>query len=271
MPELPEVEVTRQGIEPHLLNQRIACVVVRNRHLRWPIPANLEDILVGQAITAIVRRAKYLLFFCGKGTLIIHLGMSGSLRLVSAPEPVQKHDHFDLAFANNVILRFRDPRRFGAILWSTGDVLRHPLLIQLGEEPLDSSFDGRSLYERSRHRIVSIKEMLMNSRMVVGIGNIYANEALFRAGIHPRAQAGKIGPGRYKKLACAIKTTLNAAIEAGGSSLRDFIKCDGNPGYFQQQYWVYGRVNRPCRQCGSLIEQIKQGQRSSFYCPKCQK
>jgi formamidopyrimidine-DNA glycosylase len=273
MPELPEVEVTRQGIEPYLLDQRIARVVVRNPHLRWPIPSNLEDILVGEEIIAIARRAKYLLFFCGKGTLIIHLGMSGSLRLVFAfaLEPVKKHDHFDLEFANGVILRFRDPRRFGAILWSTGDVMRHPLLIQLGEEPLDPSFDGGSLYERTRHRIVSVKEMLMNSRIVVGIGNIYANEALFRAGIHPGALVGKISLGRYEKLACAIKTTLKAAIEAGGSSLRDFVKCDGNPGYFQQQYWVYGRVNQPCRQCGSLIEQIKQGQRSSFYCPKCQK
>lgn len=271
MPELPEVEVTRQGIEPYLLNQRIVHVTVRNPRLRWPIPSNLEEVLVGQEITSIVRRAKYLLFICGKGTLVIHLGMSGSLRLAFSQEPAQKHDHFDLELANGAILRFRDPRRFGTILWSTGDVMRHPLLAQLGDEPLCSSFDGRSLYERTRHRVVSVKEALMNNRIVAGIGNIYANEALFCAGIHPRTLAGKIGLKRYEKLACAIKITLHAAIEAGGSSLRDFVKCDGSPGYFQQQYWVYGRVNQSCRKCGSLIKQIKQGQRSSFYCPKCQK
>lgn len=271
MPELPEVEVTRQGIEPYLLNQYIVHATIRNPRLRWPIQSNLEEVLVGQEITAIVRRAKYLLFICSKGTLIVHLGMSGSLRLVFTRVPPQKHDHFDLELYNGVILRFRDPRRFGAILWSTGDVMQHPLLVQLGEEPLCSSFDGKSLYEMTRHRISSIKEVLMNNRIVVGIGNIYANEALFRAGIHPRTLAGKIGLIQYEKLVCSIKTILNAAIEAGGSSLRDFVKCDGSPGYFQQQYWVYGRVNQPCRICGSMIEQIKQGQRSSFYCPKCQR
>lgn len=271
MPELPEVEVTRQGIEPYLLNQRIVHVIVRNPCLRWPIQSNLEEILVGQEITAIVRRAKYLLLICSKGTLIVHLGMSGSLRLIFAQVPPQKHDHFDLELANGVILRFRDPRRFGAILWNTGDVMQHPLLAQLGEEPLCPSFDGKSLYERTRNRISSIKEILMNNRIVVGIGNIYANEALFRAGIHPRTMAGKIGLSQYEKLACSIKTILSAAIEAGGSSLRDFVKCDGSPGYFQQQYWVYGRANQPCRICGSMIKQIKQGQRSSFYCPECQK
>ncbi|SDZ02297.1 bifunctional DNA-formamidopyrimidine glycosylase/DNA-(apurinic or apyrimidinic site) lyase [Nitrosomonas sp. Nm33] len=271
MPELPEVEVTRRGIEPYLLNQRIAHATVRNSRLRWPIQSNLEEILVGQEITAIVRRAKYLLFICNKGTLIVHLGMSGSLRLVFARVPSEKHDHFDLELTNGVILRFRDPRRFGAILWSTGDVMQYPLLARLGDEPLCSSFDGKSLYEKTRHRISSIKEVLMNNRIVVGIGNIYANEALFRAGIHPRTLAGKIGLNQYEKLVCSIKATLNAAIEAGGSSLRDFFKCDGSPGYFQLQYWVYGRANQPCRICGSMIEQIKQGQRSSFYCPKCQK
>ncbi|SDH67444.1 MULTISPECIES: bifunctional DNA-formamidopyrimidine glycosylase/DNA-(apurinic or apyrimidinic site) lyase [unclassified Nitrosomonas] len=271
MPELPEVEVTRQGLEPYLLNQRVVHVTVRNSRLRWPIPSNLDETLAGQEIVSIARRAKYLLFICSKGTLIVHLGMSGSLRLVSVPVPAQKHDHFDLELANGVILRFRDPRRFGAILWSTGDVMRHPLLAQLGDEPLCSSFDGKSLYEKTRHRIVSVKQVLMSNQIVVGIGNIYANEALFRAGIHPRTLAGKIGLNRYERLACSIKTVLKAAIGAGGSSLRDFVKCDGNPGYFQQQYWVYGRINQPCRICGSLIEQIKQGQRSSFYCPKCQK
>lgn len=271
MPELPEVEVTRQGIEPHLLNQRIVRVTVRNSRLRWPIPSDLAEILMGQELVSITRRAKYLLFICSKGTLIVHLGMSGSLRLVFARESAQKHDHFDLEFANGVILRFRDPRRFGAILWSTGDVMQHPLLAQLGDEPLCPSFDGKSLYEKTRHRIVSIKEVLMNNRIVVGIGNIYANEVLFRAGIHPRTRAGKIGLNRYERLAGVIKAILNAAIAAGGSSLRDFVQCDGSPGYFQQQYWVYGRVNQACRVCGSLIEQIKQGQRSSFYCPACQK
>lgn len=270
MPELPEVEVTRQGIEPHLLNQRIVHVTVRNPNLRWPIPGNLEEVLVGEEITSLKRRAKYLLFICSKGTLIVHLGMSGSLRLVSSRMAVQKHDHFELELSNGMILRFRDPRRFGAILWSTGNVMQHPLLAQLGDEPLCSAFDGKSLFERTRHRAVSVKEVLMNSRIVVGIGNIYANEALFHAGIHPRTVASKVGLSRYKQLACSIKMILNAAIEAGGSSLRDFVKSDGSPGYFQQQYWVYGRVNQPCRKCGNLIEKIKQGQRSSFYCPKCQ-
>lgn len=271
MPELPEVEVTRQGIEPHLLHQRIAHVTVRNSRLRWPIPSNLEEALVGQEIASIVRRAKYLLLVFDKGTLIIHLGMSGSLRLVSGCAIAQKHDHFDLEFANGVILRFRDPRRFGAILWCAGDVMRHPLLAQLGDEPLSASFDGRSLYMKTRLRTISIKQVLMNNRVVVGIGNIYANEVLFHAGIHPRTQASKISLNRYKKLVCAIKTTLHAAIEAGGSSLRDFVQCDGSPGYFQQQYGVYGRANQPCRICGGTIEQSKQGQRSSFYCLKCQK
>lgn len=271
MPELPEVEVTRQGIVPYVLNQHIVQVIIRNPSLRWPIPAHLEQILVGQEITAIARRAKYLLFLCSQGMLIVHLGMSGSLRLIFTPVPVEKHDHFDLVLANGVILRFRDPRRFGAILWTTGEIEKHPLLAQLGEEPLSPSFDGKSLYEKTRRRTASIKEVLMNNRVVVGIGNIYANEALFRAGIHPRTQAGKIGLKLYEKLASCIKMILNAAIEAGGSSLRDFVRCDGNPGYFQQQYWVYGRANQPCRICGSKIEQLKQGQRSSFYCPKCQK
>lgn len=270
MPELPEVEVTRQGIVPHLLNQHIASVVVRNSHLRWPIPGDLKDILVGQEIVAIARRAKYLLFICSTGTLIIHLGMSGSLRLVLAQHPVQKHDHFDLVLANGAILRFRDPRRFGAILWSSEEIMRHPLLAQLGVEPLCASFDGKCLHAKLRQRNASIKEALMNHRIVVGIGNIYANEALFHAGVHPRTLASKLSPIRCDKLVSAIKTTLQTAIEAGGSSLRDFVKSDGNPGYFQQQYWVYGRANQPCRSCSSKIEKMRQGQRSSFYCPECQ-
>ena len=271
MPELPEVEVTRQGIVPHLLNQHIASVVVRNSHLRWPIPDDLNEILVGQEIVAIARRAKYLLLICSAGTLIIHLGMSGSLRLVLAQHPSQKHDHFDLVLANGVILRFRDPRRFGAILWSSEEIMRHPLLAQLGVEPLCASFDGKCLHTKLRQRNTSIKEALMNNRIVVGIGNIYANEALFHAGVHPRTLASKLSLSRCDKLVSAIKTTLQTAIEAGGSSLRDFVKIDGNPGYFQQQYWVYGRANQPCRSCSSKIEKMRQGQRSSFYCPKCQK
>jgi formamidopyrimidine-DNA glycosylase len=216
------------------------------------------------------------LFDCGKGTLILHLGMSGSLRLL--PETTlqqkfqpQKHDHFDLILDNGAILRLRDPRRFGAVLWQPDDIMRHPLLARLGPEPLTAAFNENRLYEKTRGRRASIKEILMNNHIVVGVGNIYANEALFRADINPKTAAGRIGVSRYKKLVQAVKEILTLAIEAGGSSLRDFVNSDGNPGYFQQQYWVYGRAGQSCRSCGAIIKQIKQGQRSSFYCPQCQR
>ena len=276
MPELPEVETTRRGIAPHLVGQTIASVIIRNPRLRWPIPAELAEILPGLNIQTVARRAKYLLLNCGTGTLIVHLGMSGSLRILSEKpthlmESPQKHDHFDLILNDKTILRLRDPRRFGAVLWHTGDCLLHPLLKNLGPEPLTADFNAQQLYEITRGRRVAIKDMLMNSHMVVGVGNIYANEALFHAGINPQNTAGNISIARYERLVLAVKQTLQQAIEAGGSSLRDFVHSDGNPGYFQQQYWVYGRGNQSCKKCNHLIKQIKQGQRSSFYCPHCQR
>lgn len=278
MPELPEVEVIRRGIAARLEGQRIAGVTIRNPNLRWPVPLGLGQTLSGLKIEKVTRRGKYLLFSCGEGTLIVHLGMSGSLRLRSAStaagstaEPPQKHDHVDLVLEDDTILRFRDPRRFGAILWTTADAARHVLLAQLGPEPLTEAFNGNLLYRRTRGRSASIKDMVMNSHIVTGVGNIYANEALFHARIHPAVPAGKLGLAKCRKLAHAIKQTLALAIEAGGSSLRDFVGSDGNPGYFQQQYWVYGRAGDPCRTCGTPVAHIRQGQRSSFYCPRCQR
>ncbi|MDN5751685.1 MAG: bifunctional DNA-formamidopyrimidine glycosylase/DNA-(apurinic or apyrimidinic site) lyase [Nitrosospira sp.] len=271
MPELPEVEVIRRGVAPHLQGRRLVGATVRNQNLRWPVPHDLGRTLCGLEIGEVMRRGKYLLFDCGKGTLILHLGMSGSLRLLPADTPPQKHDHVDLVLDNGMILRLKDPRRFGAILWETTDVTRHALLAQLGPEPLTTAFNGNLLYKKTRGRSAGIKEVLMNSRIVAGIGNIYASEALFRARIDPTTAAGRIGVRRYEKLARAIKETLNLAIEAGGSSLRDFVNSDGNPGRFQQQYWVYRRTGQPCRKCGAAITQTRQGQRSSFYCSHCQK
>lgn len=272
MPELPEVEITRRGITPALINQNITSVTIRHTNLRWPIPDQFDQLLVGQKIEAITRRAKYLLLRCTHGFLIIHLGMSGSLRILFDSTSVEKHDHFDLKASNGAVLRYRDPRRFGAILWSdTEEIEQHPLLANLGVEPLSDVFNGKMLYDCSRHRNLSVKVFLMNHQIVVGIGNIYANEALFHAGINPAILVKRISLKRYEKLVNAIKTTLNAAIDAGGSSLRDFVNSEGNPGYFQQHYWVYGRDNLPCRSCGRLIVKIQQGQRSSFYCRYCQK
>lgn len=278
MPELPEVETTLRGIAPHLVGQSIASVVIRNPRLRWPIPDDLPKILTNLYIQAVTRRAKYLLLDCGVGTLILHLGMSGSLRILSLSEKStcsieqpQKHDHFDLILYNKTILRLRDPRRFGAVLWHTGDLLHHPLLKNLGPEPLTTDFSARQLFEKTRERRTTIKETLMNSHVIVGVGNIYANEALFHAGINPKIAVGKISVTRYERLVQAIKQTLQQAIQAGGSSVRDFVNSDGNPGYFQQQYWVYGRGGELCKKCGHVIKQIKQGQRSSFYCPNCQR
>ena len=285
MPELPEVEVIRRGIASRVEGQRIAAVTIRNPNLRWPVPLDLGQTLSGLKIESVLRRGKYLLFSCGKGTLIVHLGMSGSLRLlrvagvgpstdhpmVPIPEPAQKHDHVDLVLDNGTTLRFRDPRRFGAMLWTTGSVAQHALLAQLGPEPLTGTFNGNLLYRNTRGRSASIKEVVMNSRIVTGVGNIYANEALFHARINPATSAGKLGLRQCRNLTRAIKQTLALAIEAGGSSLRDFVGSDGNPGYFQQQYWVYGRTGQPCRTCGTAIVQIRQGQRSSFYCPLCQR
>lgn len=271
MPELPEVETALRGLEPHLVGQKIAGAVIRNPHLRWPIPARLPAILCNRTIHALRRRARYLLIECGGGTLILHLGMSGSLRLFPSAARAEKHDHFDLLLENGTTMRLRDPRRFGAVLWHEGEALRHPLLAQLGPEPLQEGFDADYLYRVTRKRGAAIKPVIMDNRVVSGVGNIYANEALFRAGIRPQLAAGKLSAARCARLVQTIRETLTDAIAQGGSSLRDFVDSGGNPGHFQQHHWVYGRAGQPCRTCGATIKQLRQGQRSSFYCPVCQK
>lgn len=271
MPELPEVEVTRRGLASHLVGATIQDVIIRNPNLRWVVPKNLPRLLLGQKIISLKRRAKYLLADCGNGTLILHLGMSGSLRIVPAGTPAGTHDHFDLVLASGKLMRLRDPRRFGAVLWHEGDPATHTLLADLGPEPLEKDFDAHHLYTSTRKRKASIKLCIMDSHIVVGVGNIYANEALFRAGIRPLIAAGRLNVQRCAKLVEEIKNTLTEAIRLGGSTLRDFVDSSGQPGYFQQNYWVYGRAGQPCRRCGTPIKQIRQGQRSSFYCPQCQR
>ena len=269
MPELPEVETTRRGITPHLLGQHILKLVIRQPKLRWPIPPLLITTLPGQRIESIERRAKYLLVHTHAGSALLHLGMSGSLRVLDADTVAGKHDHFDWLLDSGRLLRFTDPRRFGSLLWQpVGSV--HELLAHLGPEPLDNDFDGDHLWRLSRGRSAAIKTFIMDQAIVVGVGNIYAAEALFAAGIHPRRKAGAVSRERYARLAGAIKRILNYAIDRGGTTLRDFISPDGVPGYFEQELYVYGRVGEPCRNCGSTIRSITLGQRSTFYCPQCQ-
>ncbi len=270
MPELPEVETSRRGIEPHLLGQTVRKVVVRDARLRWPVPGNLNRKLAGQTVQQVTRRGKYLLIGFPVGSLILHLGMSGSLRVVDAQTVAEKHDHFDLVMSHGVILRLRDPRRFGAVLFAT-DPLQHKLLAGLGPEPLGRDFTGAHLFARSRNRTLAIKNFIMDSKIVVGVGNIYASEALFLAGIHPARAAGRLSAARHEKLAKAIKQVLRAAIKQGGTTLRDFTASDGKPGYFRQKLHVYGRGGAPCPRCGWPIKQSTLGQRSTFYCGQCQK
>lgn len=270
MPELPEVETTRRGIRKHVEGQVIDKVIVRNRQLRWPVPTTLNKILHGQSIDSVNRRGKYLLLSSPVGHIIIHLGMSGSLRVVDCNSPAEKHDHVDIAFSNGLCLRLRDPRRFGAVLFCRGDPLEHKLLQHLGPEPLDREFDGEYLFVRSRKRKSAVKTFIMDSKIVVGVGNIYASEALFRAGIHPRRQAGKISQEKYSLLVDAIKQVLSEAIKAGGTSLRDFTRSDGKPGYFKQSLNVYGRNGEACPRCNKPISQSVIGQRSTYYCTHCQ-
>ena len=272
MPELPEVEVTRRGIAPALEGRTVTGVTLRHTGLRWPFPENLADTLTGHAIQSVGRRGKYLLLHFAHGTLLIHLGMSGRLRTLAATIPPEKHDHFDLELENSV-LRLTDPRRFGAVLWhpaETGPIADHPLLRKLGMEPFDPAFSGRYLYEQCHPKRSSIKQVLLSGRIVVGVGNIYASECLFQAGIHPETPANQISRSRYDKLADAIRSVLNAALQQGGTTLRDFTHPDGQAGYFQMNNAVYGRTGEPCRQCGHPIKQIKQNQRSTYYCPYCQ-
>ncbi len=271
MPELPEVETTRRGLAPLLVNQQIKTAVVRNHGLRLPIPRNLPQLLAGATIRGITRRGKYLLFDCGRGTLILHLGMSGRLWVVSSTTPAQKHDHFDLVLQNGTVIRLRDPRRFGLVLWQKGEPLSHPLLADIGPEPLSAEFDGAWLYRMTRNRSAAIKQVLMDSHVVAGVGNIYANEALFRAGIRPSTPAQRLSRVRCDMLAKKVRETLQDAIGAGGSSLRDYVGSDGLAGNFQSQFMVYDRAGKPCQRCGTPIRGVRQGQRSTYYCPRCQK
>ncbi|ADE13738.1 formamidopyrimidine-DNA glycosylase [Nitrosococcus halophilus Nc 4] len=270
MPELPEVETVRCGIEPHLVGCQVRTVIVREPRLRWPVPLSLSENLTGQSFLTVQRRGKYLLLNCPRGTVLLHLGMSGSLRLVPSNLPPKKHDHLDIVLSNGRCLRFNDPRRFGSVLWTQENPWRHPLLKTLGPEPLDPLFDGPYLFKRSRHRQAPVKVFIMNPRVVVGIGNIYASEALFQAGIHPRRAAGRISLARYQRLAEAIKTVLYQAIQAGGTTLRDFVASDGKPGYFSHQLQIYGRTAHPCPTCGNPIHLDHIGQRASYYCTQCQ-
>jgi len=271
MPELPEVETTRLGLEPLLLGRTIEAARVHNRALRWPVPRGLSASLAGQTVASVGRRSKYLLLRCQAGTLIVHLGMTGHLRVAQAVEPRRKHDHVELLLDDGRALRFNDSRRFGAMLWTGDDPLVHPLLKDLGPEPFSAGFDAGHLMRRARGRRVAIKPFLMDARTVVGVGNIYASEALFRAGIDPRRPAGKIGAARYACLVNAIREVLAEAIDAGGTTIRDFADSTGQPGYFRIKLRVYDRDRQPCTACGTPIRQIRLGQRSSYYCPRCQK
>jgi len=290
MPELPEVEVTRLGLLPHMTGRRVVRVVVRHHGLRWPIDPALPDLLAGLTVTRLLRRGKYLLIECmpdadgagvtdaSGGWLLIHLGMTGTLRVLEVPVTPGPHDHVDIELADAtgvpITLRYRDPRRFGAVLWHPGDeagLAEHPLLRNLGIEPFDARFDGDWMFARTRGRRVAIKSALLAGDIVVGVGNIYCSESLFRAGIRPTTAAGRISRPRYAALAEAIRATLADAIARGGSTLRDFVGSDGQSGYFQLEAFVYDRAGLPCRVCGTPIRQIMQGQRSTFYCPTCQR
>ena len=269
MPELPEVETTRLGLLP-LLNNRVTQVIIRNSSMRWPIPQSLVKSLPEQTLKALTRRAKYILAHFDEGVLLLHLGMSGRLRLLPQDEPPQKHDHFDLVFNTGQILRLHDPRRFGAVLWAGESPQSHKLLSVLGPEPLDDKFSGHYLLQSMRTRTAAIKTTIMDSHLVVGVGNIYASESLFRAHIHPQTPAKALSLVDCNRLVDAIKSTLQDALAAGGSSLRDFLSVDGSPGYFQQAYFVYARAGQPCKVCANPIKNIRLGQRSTFYCQVCQ-
>ena len=270
MPELPEVETTRSGIAPHLVGRRVLALAIREPRLRWPIADELIANLTGQRIDAIERRAKYLLVHTAAGSAVLHLGMSGSLRVLAADAPIGKHDHYDWQLDSRRILRYTDPRRFGCLLWQPrGET--HPLLAGLGPEPLSDAFDGDHLWAHSRTRTASVKTCIMDQAVVVGVGNIYAAEALFAARIHPQRAANRVSRERYARLAEAIRRILAHAITRGGTTLRDFISPDGVPGYFEQELFVYGRAGQPCRVCATPIRVITLGQRSTFYCPRCQR
>lgn len=272
MPELPEVETTRRGIEPHIAGRTVTQVIVRQPKLRWLVPASLTKELPGRSFDSVSRRAKYLLLPAGDRCLLIHLGMSGRLRVLPASHPAGKHDHLDIVLDNGQALRFNDPRRFGTVLWFDGPAESHELIRHLGPEPLGDDFDGALLHRLSRGRKVAVKNFIMDGKVVVGVGNIYASEALFLAGIRPTVQAGKIGRARYERLADHIKEVLETSLTQGGTTLRDYVGVDGGTGYFQLSLNVYGKGGSPCPRCGNTpIKTLVIGQRSSFYCPNCQR
>ncbi len=270
MPELPEVETTCRGIAPHIIGRRVKRVIVRERRLRWPVPASLSRTLIGAQFLTVHRRAKYILLGTDRGTAIVHLGMSGSLRVLDGDYPPFAHDHLDVVMDDGQVLRYTDPRRFGCWLWTRGNPKAHPLLESLGPEPLSDEFTGEYLFARSRGRKVPVKSFIMDGHIVVGVGNIYASEALHRAGIHPKRGAGRIAATRYERLATEIREVLAWAIREGGTTLRDYTQSDGNPGYFAIKLQVYDREGSPCRTCGTPIRAQVIGQRSSYYCPACQ-
>jgi formamidopyrimidine-DNA glycosylase len=271
MPELPEVETTCRGIAPHIEGQTIKQVIIRQPQLRWPVTESLNQILTGLCIQSVSRRAKYLLFTTSAGTMLVHLGMSGSLRIMTTGQGAGKHDHIDFIFSDDTVLRFNDPRRFGAVLWTAAPVAEHQLLKDLGPEPLLADFNGELLYSHSRNRKAPVKSFIMDSHVVVGVGNIYANEALFMAGILPSRQAGKISLARYQKLAESIQVILQHAIQQGGTTLRDFVNEAGKPGYFKQQLKVYGRKGLPCIHCQQPLNEIRLANRSTVFCSECQR
>ena len=269
LPELPEVETTRRGIQPYVEHKQIRAITIRDRRLRWPVSDELTTLSMAQ-VHKLERRAKYLILHLPKGYIIIHLGMSGSLRVVDASAPVGKHDHIDLQMSDGKIIRYNDPRRFGSVLW-VDDWKTHPLFSKLGPEPLDSAFDAEYLHLQAKGKKTNIKQFIMDNKNVVGVGNIYANEALFLSGIHPKRPASNISKKRIAQLVSHIKQTLATAITQGGTTLKDFVGGDGKPGYFQQQLKVYGRGGQPCTQCDTTLKEVKLGQRSTVYCSKCQR
>ena len=271
MPELPEVETTRRGLAPRMTGRRIAAVIVREPRLRQRVPRRLAEQATGATIRSVDRRAKYLLVATDRGTLIVHLGMSGRLWIVDRHTPPAAHDHFDLVLDDGTVIRLRDPRRFGLVLWKTGDALAHPLLARIGPEPLSLAFGGSALHAATRNRSAAIKLVLMDGHVVAGVGNIYANEALFRAGIRPTTPARRISRARCDRLAEKVREVLAEAIAAGGSSLRDYVGSDGEAGFFQDRFMVYGRAGEPCLRCATTIRELRQGQRATFWCPRCQR
>jgi len=271
VPELPEVETTRRGIEPHVVGRRISRLLVHDRRLRWPVDLSLVAAVAGSTIRRAGRRAKYLLIETETGTLILHLGMSGSLRVLPAATPRISHDHVDIELDSGQSLRFNDPRRFGSLTFTAGDPLLHPLPKCMAPQPLEPGLDAEYLWRITRRRSVAIKPLIMNARLVVGVGNIYASEALFRARVRPRRQARSLSRAECARLARAIKATLAMAVKAGGTTLRDYVGADGNPGYFRLKLYVYERAGRPCRVCRKPVKQFTQGARSTYWCPNCQK